>query len=331
MPQPGSGNGQSFISKPLTNVAVAFDQKQDNYAWRVAAPMIETMQDAFKWPEFNKGDMSRIVVAPRGPLEELKTGGFKVTWKEEKTGLWGVASDLDQNTRNNQEPPFKSRERKAKWCVTQMNMKLEQDFSLKYLASSSSWTTKLQGSATPSGSQLLQWNNPGSTPLKDAERIKEAVFLAGGGVGEPNICVMQRKVWSALKNHPEIIDRIKFTTQESIQLETVARYFEVDRIVVSRAVTNSAGEGLTDSIGYIAAPSVLFAYVNPERAFSEDVPSALATAWWTGMEGSIRGLQITEEPIPLKAGVRIGIQAGFKMIQPSVDLGGLLYDAVATS
>lgn len=101
--------------------------------------------------------------------------------------------------------------------------------------------------------------------------------------------------------------------------------------MVSCAVTNSAGEGLTDSIGYIAAPSVLFAYVNPERAFSEDVPSALATAWWTGMEGSIRGLQITEEPIPLKAGVRIGIQAGFKMIQPSVDLGGLLYDAVATS
>jgi hypothetical protein len=71
------------------------------------------------------------------------------------------------------------------------------------------------------------------------------------GLLTPNVGVMGQQVWDQLKNHPLIIDRIKYTSSASAQLETFAALVGLERIILGDAVQNTAAEGLTDVNAFI--------------------------------------------------------------------------------
>ena len=90
-----------------------------------------------------------------------------------------------------------------------------------------------------------QWSDKSSNPQKAVEDAKEAI---AEGIGiEPNLLVLGEPVYRALKLHPDIIDRIKYTeglgsrSAATVTPEKLAVYFDVERVAVGRARTGKPG------------------------------------------------------------------------------------------
>ncbi len=205
-----------------------------------------------------------------------------------------------------------------------LNMLLEKAWADAYFTSSAAWTTKRVGSAAPTGTEFLKWTDPGSSPMTVVNDLRASIYKVSGGF-EANYGAMDYATFQKMKTHPEIVDRIRYTTDESVQLDMIKRYFGLDVLVICGAIMNTANAGATATMDYITGSGTfLLAYVTPDPAISADAPSAGYTFWNEGMEGSINGLQVVEVPIPERRVIRIESQVDFKMHMLAPALGGLL-------
>ncbi len=98
-----------------------------------------------------------------------------------------------------------------------------------------------------------KWDNPASTPITDVEAAKDQVRTTCGV--EPNRMVINNAGFRALKNHPTIIDRFKYTTIESITARMLAGLFDLEEVAVGKAtyVDSDANDAtFTEAWGNIA-------------------------------------------------------------------------------
>jgi hypothetical protein len=95
---------------------------------------------------------------------------------------------------------------------------------------------------------------------------------------------MSPYVFYALKNHGDILDRIKYTQKGIVTSDLLATLFEVERVFIPWGVVNEANQGAADDIDFIMGKHMLLCYVNPRPALKK--PSAGYTFTWTGFQGS---------------------------------------------
>ena len=94
-----------------------------------------------------------------------------------------------------------------------------------------------------------QWSDYTGTsnPSKDIETAREAVRASIGK--RANTVVLGAAVWAKLKQHPAIIDRIKYTGRDSVTTEMLAQLWDVQRVFVGDAVYTDASGTMTDVWG----------------------------------------------------------------------------------
>lgn len=94
-----------------------------------------------------------------------------------------------------------------------------------------------------------QWSDYSgvSNPSKDIETAKEAIRAVTGK--RPNTVLLSPKAFNACKQHPAIIDRIKYTGRDSVTTDMLATLWGVARVVVGDAIYEDATGALTDVWG----------------------------------------------------------------------------------
>lgn len=115
-----------------------------------------------------------------------------------------------------------------------------------------------------------QWSDQTSgvsNPSKDIQTAVEAVRAAVGK--RANTVVLGPKVWAALKTHPLIVDRIKYTGRDSITLDMLANLWDVKRVVVGDAIYEDAAGALQDVWGKF----VVVAYTDISGVNDAGLPS----------------------------------------------------------
>lgn len=91
-----------------------------------------------------------------------------------------------------------------------------------------------------------QWSHKDSMPAKAVETGKEQIADAIGL--EPNVMIIGVDVYRALKNNPDVLDRIKHTTPlgegtgSLVTVPKLASYFDVERVMVARSRSGAAGD-----------------------------------------------------------------------------------------
>lgn len=86
-----------------------------------------------------------------------------------------------------------------------------------------------------------KWSDPGSDPSKDITAGKEQVRRRIGRY--PNLLTLSPDDYNALKDHPKILEKFKYTSSDSITLEMLANYFDVEKVVVGKAVYLDENDG----------------------------------------------------------------------------------------
>jgi hypothetical protein len=159
------------------------------------------------------------------------------------------------------------------------------------------WTRELTGVASaPTSSQVIKFNLPASNPV--GVMTAESVKMASQTGFKANTLVLGPEVFYALKNHEDILDRIKYTEKGIVTADLLAALFEVDNVYVAWGVVNNANQGATDDINFIMGKHALLCYVNPRPALKK--PSAGYIFTWTGLLGAgAFGNRIVRLPIDL--------------------------------
>ena len=141
------------------------------------------------------------------------------------------------------------------------------------------------GADVPTSAPAAKWDAGGGDPIGDIDAIKEVIHDNCGM--DPNVAVIPRDVFNVLKEHPAILEKIKYTQRGVVTADIIASVFGLDRIVVAGATQNSANEGQAISIQKLWGDSVIVAYVNP--AIDLESPTFARTFAWGGYSGASSG------------------------------------------
>jgi len=111
-----------------------------------------------------------------------------------------------------------------------------------------------------------KWSAATGTPKADIEAAKEAIRTTTGM--RPNVMALSALGFKALKDNPQVVDRFKYVSKESITAEMLAGLFDLEKVVVGDDIAADDAGAFTDVWGNNA----ILAYV-PQGASSMEEPS----------------------------------------------------------
>jgi hypothetical protein len=132
-------------------------------------------------------------------------------------------------------------------------------------------------------SQWSDFTNGVSDPIKDVEAAKNAVRSQIGK--KPNTMIVGSAVMAYLRQHPKIVDRIKYTGRDVATAELLAALFGVERVLEGESIYATDAGVITDIWG----KDVVLAYTNIGNAQSYGLPSY-------GYTYTLQGYPQVEEP-----------------------------------
>lgn len=104
-----------------------------------------------------------------------------------------------------------------------------------------------------------QWSDGASTPKDDVKDAREAVRRMIGRY--PNVMLIGPAVFNALDDHPRIAEKFKYTSSDSITAAMLAKYFDLDEVIVGKAVVLDEDAGDADPARDVWGNDVVLAYV----------------------------------------------------------------------
>ena len=234
--------------------------------------------------------------------------------------------DVDDQTLANADTPLNPLREASEFVTSRLLLRREVQFITDFMTTSV-WATDVTGvAATPTAGQFIQWSNyTTSDPIENIEAAKEKILSETGFEG--NTLVLGYQAFRQLKNHPDIIDRYKYTTSSVITEEMMARLFGVDRVLVAKSVKATNLESATGvyAFNFGKAACLLHVASNPGLM----TPSAGYIFSWTGVSGGLGSTIGTSQfrMESLKAS-RVEAEVAFDNKVVAADLGYFFASAV---
>ncbi len=109
-----------------------------------------------------------------------------------------------------------------------------------------------------------QWSDGSSDPVATIDTGKEAIRSSVGIY--PNTLLLSARAFNALKEHPKVLERFKYTSRDSITPEMIAALWDLEKVTVGKAVAFDDAGGVIDIWGNNA----ILAYVPTTPSGMED-------------------------------------------------------------
>jgi hypothetical protein len=309
------------VDSILTAFSLAYIQDTSNFIAPQVFPVVQVDKQSDLYFVYNKGDWFRDEAEKRADLTESAGSGYTLSTDKYYADVWALHKDIGDQTRKNEDDPLDADRDAALWLTQRMLIRQEKQFLDDYFKTGV-WATDKVG-----GSDFTQWSDfAGSDPMEDVAGGKELVLGTTGK--DPNTLVLGYPVYRKLKNHPDIVDRIKFTSSNVVTTDLLAKYFEVDRVLVSKAVSNTGKEGQANNFSFMAGKSAWLGYVDPGAGL-RDATAGKIFMWDGVSDGLGNNIGITKIRMPLVRGDRIESQIAWDNKVIAADLGYFFGSAVA--
>lgn len=263
--------GTLHVDRYLTGFSEAFIQAPSNFITPVAATNIPVTNASDLYVKYPRGYFWRDLAEVRPLGGRPPQVGYKVEPDTYKAEEWALEHTVDDRQRANTDAPIRLDEN-ATNLLTQIQL-IRQD----RIWASKFWTTGVWSNDVVLG---VKWDAASSTPIQDIDEWKEV--MAQNTAMMPNTFIMGANVKKTLRNHADVIDRIKYTQTGVAEEALLARLFGVDNVRTARSVYNTAQEGGNDEFRHIIDPdSAWLGYIAPSAGL--DTPTAIARWAWTGL------------------------------------------------
>ncbi|MFA6972748.1 MAG: major capsid protein [Gallionella sp.] len=244
-----------YVDAPLTNVSIAY--KNTEYIAEMALPKVQVKQETGLIWKYGFERM-RLMNLRRGDLSKSKASSYSVdTDTTYRIYNYALKDYVTQGMRDMAVNPMQPETDSVEMLTDILALNKE------YLVASSLFNT---GSGYFSGytealsasADRYRWNDyTNSNPLNDASYAKAKIRTNSGATADIHL-IVGNDVWTQLENHPDVLDRIKYTQTGVITEDIVAKAMQISSVMVGKAMYNSANEGQTDSLSSIWGKYALF-------------------------------------------------------------------------
>lgn len=286
----------AHVDRALTNISVSYLQDASAFIADKVFPIVPVKRQSDIFYVYNKGDFMRDEAQVRGAGTESAGGDYGVEAAEPYyCRKHAFHKDVTPEERVNYDEPLDADKDATDFVTQKMLIRREMQWATKFFKEGV-WGTEISGADAAGNNAVVKWNLATSNPIKDV--TEAGVKMAGETGYKPNTLVLSPYAFNALKNHEDILDRIKYTQKGIVTNDLLATLFEVDKVLVAWSVVNSAAKGADASVDFIMGKHALLCYSNPRPALRK--PSAGYIFAWTGLEGAgAYGNRIVRLPMDL--------------------------------
>lgn len=327
---------QVHVDRPMTNMSVAYIQSETAFICQQVFPMVPVDKKSDRYWVYTKDDWFRDDAQLRAPNTESAGGGYDLDSTPTYNCLvYAYHRDIDEQEDANADVPLNMERDATRFVTRKLLLRQEIQFISDYFTTGK-WTGSNTGTDLTVGAGFaLTWDDPSSTPIEDIQ-VQQLAILQNTGF-EANTLVLGFAVYQKLVRHPDVIDLIKYGAgpgNPAIANEAaLAKIFGVDRVVVAKAVKNTAvkTQGSNTFTGaMIAGKHALLCYVNPSPGIME--PTSGYSFMWKGISRGI-GTTVSAYRIPMPwlglSTVRIEAEVAWANKIVGADLGAFFSAVVA--
>ena len=306
------------INRPLTMISVAYVQNLKLYVADKVFPVIPVDNQSDLYWTFNKNDWLRDEAKPRAPATESVGSGYGVATDSYAAIPYAIHKDVPDQIRNNADVALDLDRSAVQFVTNRILLRQEIQWASDFFTTGK-WATDV----TPAN----LWSDYAlSDPIADVETGKRAILAVTGYM--PNVLVLGYDVYIKLINHPDIVDRFKYTNSQSVTKEMLAQVFGLERVEIAQSIYATNNEGETAAYSFVHGKNALLAYVAARPSVME--PSAGYTFAWKGVSGSYgQTVGVKQFRMEHLAATRVEAEVAFANKIVASDLGYFFSGAVA--
>ena len=329
MPEPIKS--QYHIDSALTNMSIAYIQKQSAFVADRMFPKLPVKKQSDAYFTYVKEDWFRDEAELRRPGTESAGGGYEIDPDNTYYCLqYAYHKDVTDEDRANSDSPLAPDQDATEYITQKLWLKREVDFATKFFATSV-WSYERAGAASGAevaGTSVIYWSASDGAPITDIAAAQDAIQSITGY--RPNRLLLGARVYTQVKNNPTVLERIKYTQRGIVTTDLLATLFDVEEVVVARAVKNSAAKGASEDTDFLLGDNALLTYAPPRSGIK--IPSAGYIFTWTGLLGmGAYGTRMSRIPAPLlgQGTERIEGEVAYDQKVIAADLGAIFIDIIA--
>ena len=325
MPAEQPGSGDVHVDQLLTNISVGYKNQYYIAEQIFPAVLVEKRSDIV--PKFTKSAWFRDEAKELGEREPPPVSGYNVDLSDTYyCREYGFAHFISDARRDNTDQPFDAVRDGAMWVTDKLLLKAERMFVTDF------WKTGVWGTDVAGGADFTKWSTYAtSTPIVDLRGWMRTVRRSLGGLA-PNTLVLGDLTFDVLADHPNLLDRIKYSSSSDspalVSPNLIAQLVGVERVLIGQSLYTDDPEGTAES-GVTYTPlwddDALLVYVAGRPSLF--TPSAGYTFVWRTAFGGPRYIKRRRDPISDKGELIEGFQY-FDQKGVATDAGLFISDAV---
>lgn len=276
MPQPTASD--VHVNFALNDVSVAWLQEQSNFVADRAFRSVPVNHQANTYFVYDRQNWFQAKARKRAPGTESAGSGYDLSTQTYLADVYAIHKDVDDQIRANADAAINVDAEATEFVTRDLALKREVTWGADFFTTSV-WTgSTTGGDITPA----VLWDAVGSTPIADLRA--QLVAAKRRTSFRPNVLIMNEEVWAVLQDHPDFLERIKFTQRAIVTEDLLASVLGIDEVMVAGGVQDTAIEGAAESMQYVFGKNALLLYRPPSPGLL--TPAAGYTFTWNGLFGA---------------------------------------------
>jgi hypothetical protein len=249
------GGGNIHIDVALTNISVGFPNNE--FVGNRLFPQVTVQKQSNKYYIFGREAWSTHLDVRAPGTEANEIPGYVVSTDSYFAVEHSLQIAVTDEERDNADSPF-SPDEDGTYLVTQKIL-LGREVLMKNLVTT---TANFATNYFTTLSGTTQWSDyVNSNPISD---FRTAIRQINSGLfTDPNTAVIPYQVISILEDHPDFIERIKYSERGVMTPDIIGAILGIPNIIIPMAGQNTAAMGQTPVLGYLWGKDVVIAWVPP--------------------------------------------------------------------
>lgn len=329
------------IDRALSNLTLAQIQGGEGFIAGDAFPIILVEKKTNKYFTFERNVFARDDVRRRAPGDEVARIGYQLSTDSYVCEDEAIGTEIYDQIRSNTDEAINLDLTASELLASQWRQHFERIWTSKFFASGIYGSSAVGGlglgaeltgvASAPGVGEFVRWDDQAnSDPIGDFQRAIRTFQVQSGGI-KPNRLVLSALVADALVNHPDIVDRVKYTenamADPQMMLTGMARLLQIERILVAEGVKATNAEGAAEAYDFIQGKHALLCY----RPASPNLMTPMTGAIFMWQDFNASGLTVPVQRYRWTptASERMESEAAFDIKVTSKSLGLFFAGAVS--
>jgi len=296
------------IDQALSSISIAY--RNENYIADQIFPRVPVVHKSDYYFIYGQSAWLRDEVKIRAPGTEAAEGDFDITSASYVALTWAISKVVSDEMRKNADVPIRPDVDATDWCVDALLRAQERRIANKTTGGSGLWSY----STTPT----TAWTADTSDPWGDIDSAVNGVISKIGRM--PNVAVMSWDVWRNLRQHPDFLDRIKYTRPTGrVEPSDLQTWFGFSKVLIGNQLIDTGPEGGTTATAYIWGDQFWCGYV-------PQTPSLMTPAAGYVLEWQAR--EVRRYRLHTRHADKIEAQHSVAELISASEAGAVLYNAV---